>query len=68
MTTVHMRHVREAGYCAAGARAFARRHGLDWPRFLREGIDAQALPRDAMADKLIERARREREGAHRAAP
>lgn len=56
---VRMRHIREAGYCAAGARAFARRHRLDWPRFLREGIDAQRLPADAMAARVVERARQE---------
>lgn len=61
MTTVRLRHIREAGYCAAGARAFARRHGFDWPRFLREGISAQALvgADDAMAARVIERARAE---------
>lgn len=70
MTTVRMRHVREAGYCAAGARAFAQRHGFDWPRFLREGIGEQELAKagDAMADRLIERARREHGEASRAAP
>ncbi len=56
--TVHMRHVREAGYCAAGARAFARRHGFDWARFLRDGIPARLLAGadDAMAARVIERA------------
>lgn len=59
MTTVRMRHVREAGYCAAGARAWMRRHGFDWARFLREGIDAREIERvdDAMAARVIRQAR-----------
>lgn len=58
---VRMRHIREAGYCAAGARAWAHRHGFDWARFLREGIDAGALVGvpDAMAARVIERAQQE---------
>ncbi|HWH75543.1 MAG TPA: hypothetical protein VNV16_14895 [Methylibium sp.] len=53
------RHLRELGYCNRGARAFFARHGLDWPAFLRVGIQAEQLERtgDAMALKLVEYAK-----------
>jgi hypothetical protein len=46
--------------CAKGARAFFRRHGLDWSQFIREGIDAEMLVAtgDAMAMKVVEHAKR----------
>lgn len=55
------RHLRELRYCNRGARAFFERHGLDWSRFLREGIDAAELERigDSMATKAVEHARAE---------
>lgn len=55
------RHIRELGYCNRGARAFFARHGLSWPRFLAEGIDAEQLQRtdDAMAARAIAHARKE---------
>lgn len=40
---VTMRHVRDIGLCSRGARAFAAGEGLDWSRFLREGIPASEL-------------------------
>lgn len=40
---VTMRHVRQARLCAAGGRAFMARYGLDWGRFLREGMRASEL-------------------------
>lgn len=36
-------HVRRAGFCVAGVRRWARRHGVDWRKFLREGIPAGDL-------------------------
>jgi hypothetical protein len=56
---ITMRHVRAAKMCSRGGRAFAERHGLDWDRFLREGIPAEQLEAtgDAMALKLVEIAR-----------
>lgn len=56
---ITMRHVRAAKMCSRGGREFARRHGLDWERFLREGIPAEQLEAtgDAMALKLVEVAR-----------
>ncbi len=42
-------------YCNKGARAFAKRHGLDYARFRREGLPASVLEAtgDAMALKLV---------------
>lgn len=56
---ITMRHVRAAGMCSRGARAFAQRHDLDMARFLRDGIPAEQLEAtgDAMAIKLVEIAR-----------
>jgi len=57
---VTMADVRACKMCARGARAFSRRHGLDWTRFIREGIEADALiaTGDAMAMKVVEHAKR----------
>lgn len=51
---VTMRHIREAGMCSKGTRAFFEAHNLDWNEFLREGIDAAKLEAtgDAMAIKV----------------
>jgi len=59
-TIVTLRHLRELGYCSRGARAFAARHGLDWPAFLRQGVPAAQLEAtgDAMAQAAVDRARR----------
>lgn len=56
---VTMRHVRQARLCAGGARAFFRRYGLDWGRFLREGIPADELEAtgDALAARVVAAAR-----------
>lgn len=48
------------GWCHKGARAFCRRHGLDWLRIVRDGgISAQELAAtgDALALALIAHAR-----------
>lgn len=61
MTVVLSRHMRELGYCSRGARAFAQRHGLSWPQFLRQGIPADRLRAtgDAMALKVVDHAEQE---------
>ena len=41
--TVTMEHVRAARMCSRGARAFFERHGLDWQRFLAEGLPAEQI-------------------------
>ena len=59
MTTVTHTHLRELGYCNKGARAFFRRHGLDWSAFLRRGLPAEVFEQtgDAMALKLVQHAK-----------
>lgn len=41
--------------CVKGAREFGRRHGLDWRRFVREGLPEEDLlaTGDAMAIKAV---------------
>lgn len=55
-----MQDVREVKLCAGGARAFAKRHGLDWSKFLTEGIPAEVLEAtgDDFARRAIENARK----------
>jgi hypothetical protein len=54
-----MRHMRQAGYCSRGVRAFFERHALDWSAFLKGGIPAAALEAtgDAMAARVAKLAR-----------
>lgn len=63
---VKLAHLRSApglngrpGYCVQGAQAIAKRHGLDWRRFCREGLDEEELlaTGDAFAILLVEHAR-----------
>lgn len=49
------------GWCHHGARLFCERYGLDWPAIVEAGgIEAEALLAldDALADALVEHARR----------
>ena len=52
---VTIAHVRAAGLCVNGSRAWFVRHGLDFRAFLREGLDAQTLlaTGDAMALRVV---------------
>ena len=54
VTTAHLRSIpgfgRKPGFCAAGARAFFKTHGLDYPAFAKAGIPAAAL--EATGDGL----------------
>jgi hypothetical protein len=46
MPIARMEHVRAAGLCAPGARVWARwavLHGIDWKRFVREGLPVDQL-------------------------
>lgn len=56
---VRMEHVRAARMCSRGARAFFLRHGLDWERFLQEGLPVEQIEAtgDAMALQVAEVAR-----------
>lgn len=62
MTQIVVTHadLRAAGYCNRGARAWFAAHGLDWARFLAQGIDAEVLAAtgDAMALAVVEIARK----------
>ncbi len=53
---VTLSDARELGYCSRGMRDFFRRHGLDWSRFIREGLPADDLlaTGDAMVETLVE--------------
>lgn len=62
VTWQHMRTIpsrRGRGYCRNGARALAKRHGLDFRDFVRNGIEAEALEStgDAFALALVAWAR-----------
>lgn len=51
-----MAHIRAAGGCAPGARAWFRQYGIDFKRFIRDGgIDAQTLldTGDAFAIRVV---------------
>lgn len=60
MTTVTVADMRACGYCARGAREFARRNGLDWQAFVSGGIDAAELEKldNSMAEAVVEVARK----------
>lgn len=55
--------IRAAKLCSNGARGFFTRHGLDWNKFLSEGIPEEDLlaTGDANALRVVEKAR-ERHG------
>lgn len=61
---VTIEDVRRAGFCIPGARLWCKRHGIDWYRFLKDGVEASRLieTRDAMAARAVEEARRRRDG------
>jgi len=54
ITTEHLRNVD--GYCVAGAREFAKLHGLDFKQFIQNGIAASDLIKtgDALALNMVE--------------
>lgn len=59
--TICMRHVRGAGMCSRGTRAFFERHGLDYGEFLQNGLPVEAFDGidDAMLQQVVEVAMRE---------
>lgn len=54
--------VRRAGHCALGARRWFERHGFDFRKFLRKGIDVETFlaTGDGQAQQVVDR-KRERE-------
>lgn len=59
---VTIAHVRAAGLCVNGSRAWFVRHGLDFRAFLRDGLDVDTLlaTGDAMALRVVNCARQQR--------
>ena len=55
MTRVTVQDLRASRLCFQGVRPWFARHGLDWQRFLREGLEAevQAATGDALALRVI---------------
>jgi len=61
---VTVEDVRQAMLCIPGARLWCQRHGIDWHRFLKDGVEASRLieTRDAMAARAVAQARRRHNG------
>lgn len=57
---VLLQDARALNYCSRGLRKFAKDHNIDWDTFRSEGISVEDLSKcnDAMANALIEEARR----------
>lgn len=47
---ITMRHIRQAKMCSKGTRAFFLKHGIDWQKFLADGVDAGVL--EATGDEM----------------
>lgn len=71
--TVTMAHLRTipgfghgVGFCSRGARAWFKRHGMDYIDFVRNGIAEEKLLATGcgFAHALVEHARRVEEGRH----
>lgn len=62
MRVITIDDVRKAGHCTRGAKDWFDRHGLDFRRFLKAGIDEEEFlaAGDALAE-LVVAAKRERE-------
>lgn len=64
VTTRHMCTIpgfsTRRGFCRDRSKAWAKRHGLDWREFVRNGIDAEKLlaTGDGFAIALVEWARK----------
>jgi len=59
MTRVTVKDMRALNFCAKGSRQFAARYGLDWARFVGEGIPVSELEhiKDGMLESVIEKAK-----------
>lgn len=62
---VTMEDVRAMKWCASGARELAKTHGLDFRKFVREGIscDEMLATGDGMAEQIVKYVR-ERNARH----
>lgn len=56
---VKMKHIRKAAMCSGGSRDFFAKHGMDWNKFLSEGLpEADFIATgDAMALEVVKVAR-----------
>lgn len=50
---IRMDHCRKAGYCSSGVRDFLKTHGVDYMRFLTEGIPQEELLMVTNNDGLV---------------
>lgn len=57
--TVTIKDIRACKMCSGGTRAFFNRHGMDWNKFLAEGLPEEDFiaTGDAMAMQVVEAAR-----------
>lgn len=55
---ITVKHLQMMGYCQVGAARFCERYGLDYWRFVKQGIDERILlaacPNDQMVLDLLE--------------
>lgn len=58
--TITMQHVMGARLCSRGARQWFTAHGLDYAKFLREGLPVEQVEalNDALAKRVVEYARK----------
>lgn len=47
---LRLTHIRKARLCSKGTRVWFKHHGLDWSRFLKEGLPVEVF--EATGDKL----------------
>lgn len=49
--------LRQAGHCIRGARPWFERHGMDFRKFIKEGIPAEEFlsKGDALAQRVVDR-------------
>lgn len=60
----NVRNLKGQTYCTKGARLWAKTHGLDFDKFVREGLPASVFlaTRDAIAEEFVAAARKRRHG------
>lgn len=61
---VRPHHIRAAGVCMDGARDWAKEHGINWSRFLDDGLPVSRLEpfNDALMNRICRIAREEANG------
>lgn len=62
--TITMTDVRASGLCARGAKTWFQSHGLDFRKFLREGmpLDEVAKLDDGLSNRVVQYVRKTRGG------